>query len=52
MSKDYDFINSIIIESKVQILELEIAKLQMENSELKKKLEEFNKVSEVITNYK
>ena len=51
MSKDYDFINSIIAESKIQTLELEIAKLQIENSELKKKLEGLNNIGEDATNY-
>ena len=48
MSKDYDFINSIIAESNIQTLQLEVAKLQAENVKLKKMLEEFGKLKDYL----
>ena len=43
MSKDYDFINSIIAESHIHSLELEVAKLRAENAALKDKLKDIAK---------
>ena len=40
MSKDYDFINSVIAESQIHSLQLEVAKLRAENTVLKEKLKD------------